>query len=252
MIHLRYFDKFINESVRPEEVDSYFKKYNDFKAKGIKLVNPSIEWKGPDDDYIKKEINEIPENLATVWLGKNANVKNLFPKMIEKLITILGPETDAAKRLRNGEVIMNGEIITGDIKKQIADDKEVQEEAINVIKEKGKLVDWSDMNISQTGNMGTLKDLTKYNVNQKVKSTGEKGIEEFIQFAKTLTGYKKADLVNYLPTYTDLLQNGKSKQYAPFLVNIPHSKKYHCIGGHKRSTIANQLEIPLKVWLIEF
>ena len=83
MIHLRYFDRFINEAVRPEEVDSYFKKYDELKAKGINLVNPVIKWKAPDDDYIVKEINEIPENLATNVLD---NIDTITRQVKQKLL----------------------------------------------------------------------------------------------------------------------------------------------------------------------
>jgi hypothetical protein len=253
MKYLKLFEQFINEAVKPEDVDFTFNNIDKLREEGKRVENPQIIWMIPTDEYIKEEIYEIPENLATVWLKEKPQTGNLFPKMIEKLIELL--PGDSGNLLKQGDVI-NGGIITNDIKKQIIEHKEIQDEVKNVIGNKGKLVDWSSDKISQTGNMGTLKDVTKYSVDKEVKSSGENGIIEFIEFAKTLESpaHAKSDLVNYLPTYLELLENGKTEQFAPFVVNVSHEagKNYHCIGGHKRSTICNQLGLPLKVWFIEF
>jgi hypothetical protein len=58
--------------------------------------------------------------------------------------------------------------------------------------------------------------------------------------------------------YFDNIENLRNERYrelpAPFVMKLPsggrEGNEYTLIGGHKRSTIANQLNVPISVWFI--
>jgi hypothetical protein len=63
-------------------------------------------------------------------------------------------------------------------------------------------------------------------------------------------------MANYLKTYDALVKNKSISLPAPFIINLKNDDKkpkpYHLVGGHKRTTVALQLGIPVKAWFIEF
>jgi hypothetical protein len=61
-------------------------------------------------------------------------------------------------------------------------------------------------------------------------------------------------LSNYLRNFDELVNEKSITKPAPFIINLKNNegKPYHLIGGHKRSTMALQLGIPVKAWYIQF
>ena len=59
--------------------------------------------------------------------------------------------------------------------------------------------------------------------------------------------------------YVSNIENLRNKRHmelpSPFVMKLPsggrNGNEYTLIGGHKRSTIANQLNVPISVWLID-
>jgi hypothetical protein len=71
---------------------------------------------------------------------------------------------------------------------------------------------------------------------------------------KTDLSQISADMERYLITYDELVKDKSISKPAPFIINLKNmdGKPYHLVGGHKRTTVALQLGIPVKAWFIEF
>ena len=140
--------------------------------------------------------------------------------------------------------------------------EEIRKEVFNLIKSAAKmeLQDWSLDKVKQTGNMGDLTQVFGPNSGKGgfkgevsfVK--GVEGIEDLRSRLKTDLAPNSKDMERYLITYDELVNEKSITKPAPFIINLKNTdgKPYHLIGGHKRSTIALQLGIPVKALFIEF
>jgi hypothetical protein len=114
--------------------------------------------------------------------------------------------------------------------------------------------------VKQTGNMGDLTQVFgtksgKGGIKGKISfQPGIEGIEDLRNRLKTDLLQISEDMANYLKTYDALVKDKSISLPSPFIINLKNTdgKPYHLVGGHKRSTIALQLGIPVTAWLIEF
>jgi hypothetical protein len=106
----------------------------------------------------------------------------------------------------------------------------------------GRMEEWDDEKISQTRGMGTLTDEQPH-----LKNTTSLGLIKQMSDDVNLQGYKK--------NIEDFRNERHRELPAPFVMRLPSGgrdgKEYTLIGGHKRSTIAHQLNLPVSVWFID-
>jgi hypothetical protein len=278
MNHLDSFEDFINEQKNlrrfftkltrrkkgqlPEEDFSKKPSSNKTLSKTNKLVRSgfkplaTIRWEEPNVSYVTKELHEILGNIPT-W----AEVAPQVLKKLPKTCSLLRKTSNSKDLTKVGEILDS-------IKKNLP--TEVKEELQNFILKNGRLVSWNESMINKTGNMGGfwMNDATtvdrsiwgkgeslqawKFNKLPSDIPKGEEGMKRLIELMKKDEKLRDT-FSSYLITYKNLLKNESLDLQAPWVVNVGHygDKQFHCIGGHKRSTVAIQLEEPLKVWLIE-
>ena len=141
--------------------------------------------------------------------------------------------------------------------------EEIRKEAFNLIKSAAKmgLQDWSLDKVKQTGNMGDLSQVFGTNSGRggwKGKLKLEAGVEGITKMKELIGSSSEPGfddtLKAYLRNFDELVNEKSITKPAPFIINLKNTdgKPYHLIGGHKRSTIALQLGIPVKALFIEF
>ena len=231
-----------------------------------------INWDEPDDKTILSELHELINNMELFFKPENfdrvyAKIPSVFNYVVKNYLKKDTTDKEEIKKLllnKNPESLGFGNI---EFKKDIVGvpdkdgiveggDPTCIKEVSNFIKSCSK-VTWND--VDSTGNMG---DLTKIFVTGsrlakmakiEVKNKGIKGIEEFKKLVPNSPLIK--DVENYLKTYDNLIKNnGKISLPAPFVINLEDNEgnDNRLIGGHKRSTIALQLGIPVQVLFIKF
>ena len=236
----------------------YLKLYEEFTTD----VKYSIVWQAPDDKLINQEMHELLNNCEFFFIKENfdkvfSKMPNFYFYIVKKY---LGKETTDKEEIRKLVVGKNPDSIgMGSDMEKFKENppQEIKKEAFTLIKS-GNLVDWTK--VKETGNMG---DLTQV-FGPKSGKGGTKGSVSFIPGVEGIEDLRSrldkdlsklsADLENYLITYDQLVKEKSITKPAPFIINLKNNdgKPYHLIGGHKRSTIALQLGIPVKAWFIEF
>jgi hypothetical protein len=232
-----------------------------------------IDWVTPDDKTILSELHELINNMELFFKPDNfdrvyAKIPSVFHYVVKNYLKKETTDKEEIKKLllnKNPESLGFGNI---EFKKDIVGvpdkdgiveggDPTCIKEVSNFIKS-CSVVTWKD--VDSTGNMG---DLTKifgstsgkggWKGSFQVKNKGIKGIEELKSALPTCP--IKADVERYLITYDDLIKNnGKISLPTPFVINLKDNQgnDNRLIGGHKRSTIALQLGIPVQVLFIKF
>jgi hypothetical protein len=236
----------------------YLKLYEDFQSE----TNFSIEWESPTDEYIKEEMHELFNNVSIFLKEENfdkvyAKLPSLFHHIAEKY---LKNDTKDVKEIRNLFAGKDPEIgpYMDDIKENPTE--EMKKEAFNLIRS-GIMEKWTTDLISKTGNMG---DLTQVFGKQSGKGGWkgnlklEGGIEGITKMKELIGSSSEPGFDDtmkaYLRNYDELLAEKTISKPAPFILNIGETteKPFHLIGGHKRSTIALQLGLPVTAWSINF
>jgi len=237
----------------------YLKLYEEFTTD----VKYSIEWQAPDDKLINQEMHELFNNCEFFFIKKNFDkVFSIMPNFYFYVVKkYLGKETTNKEEIRNLVVGKNPDSIGmgSDIEKfKENPPQEIKKEAFTLIKS-GNLVDWN-AKVEETGNMGDLTQVFgpksgKGGIKGSVSfKSGVEGIEDLRGRLNKDLSKLSADLERYLITYDELVKEKSITKPAPFIINLKNDdgKPYHLIGGHKRSTIALQLGIPVKAWYIQF
>ena len=237
----------------------YLKLYEEFNNK----ENYSIEWLAPDDELINQEMHELLNNCEFFFIEENFD--RVFSKMPSFYFYIvkkyLGKETTDKEEIRKLVVGKNPDSIgmgpdMGKFKENPPE--EIRKEAFNLIKS-GKLIDWNE--VDQTGNMGDLTQVFGPKSRKggwKGKLKLEAGVEGMTKMKKLIGSSSEPGfddtLKAYLRNFDELVNEKSITKPAPFIINLKNTdgKPYHLIGGHKRSTIALQLGIPVKALFIEF
>ncbi len=241
----------------------YLKLYEDFQSKN----DFSIDWQRPSDELIDQEMHELLNNIDFFFIEDNFD--KVFSKMpsfyfyiVKKYLKIETTDKEEIRKLvvgKNPDSIGMGPDIDGDDGFKKNPPEEIRKEAFNLIKS-GKLQDWTLDKVKQTGNMGDLTQVFgpnsgKGGIKGKISfQPGIEGIEDLRNRLKTDLLQISEDMANYLKTYDALVKDKSISLPAPFIINLKNKegKTSHLVGGHKRSTIALQLGIPVKAWYIEF
>lgn len=236
----------------------YLKLYEDFNQKY------SITWQAPSDELIKEEMHELLNNIDLFFIKENFDkVYSKLPSVYNYIVSkYLKKQTTDKEEIRSLVVGKNTDQIGigPDMESfKLNPPVDIKKEVLNLIKS-GKLQDWSLDKVKQTGNMGDLTQVFgpetgKGGIKGKVSFTkGVEGIEDLRSRLETDLAANSADMANYLKTYDALVKDKSISKPAPFIINLKNDdgKPYHLIGGHKRTTIALQLGIPVKAWFIEF
>jgi hypothetical protein len=236
----------------------YLKLYEQFQVDS----KFNITWESPTDELINKEMHELLNNCEFFFIKENFD--KVFNKMssfyfyvVKKYLKKETTDKEEIRKLIVGKTIDSiGMGPDMDVFKENPPE-EIRKEAFNLIKS-GKLQDWSLDKVKQTGNMGDLTQVFgpgKGGIKGKISlKSGVEGIEDLRSRLKTDLSQVSADMERYLITYDELVKEKSISKPAPFIINLKNDdgKPYHLVGGHKRSTIALQLGIPVKAWLIEF
>jgi hypothetical protein len=241
----------------------YLKLYEDFQSKN----DFSIDWQRPSDELIGQEMHELLNNIDFFFIEDNFD--KVFSKMpsfyfyiVKKYLKIETTDKEEIRKLvvgKNPDSIGMGPDMDGDDSFKKNPPEEIRKEAFNLIKS-GKLQDWTLDKVKQTGNMGDLTQVFgpnsgKGGIKGKISfQPGIEGIEDLRNRLKTDLLQISEDMANYLKTYDALVKDKSISLPAPFIINLKNKegKTSHLVGGHKRSTIALQLGIPVKAWYIEF
>ncbi len=241
----------------------YLKLYEDFQSKN----DFSIDWQRPSDELIDQEMHELLNNIDFFFIEDNFD--KVFSKMpsfyfyiVKKYLKIETTDKEEIRKLvvgKNPDSIGMGPDMDGDDSFKKNPPEEIRKEAFNLIKS-GKLQDWTLDKVKQTGNMGDLTQVFgpnsgKGGIKGKISfPPGIEGIEDLRNRLKTDLSQISEDMANYLKTYDALVKDKSISLPAPFIINLKNKegKTSHLVGGHKRSTIALQLGIPVKAWYIEF
>lgn len=180
---------------------------------------------------IEKAKDLLPERLQNIILDKQ-NIFEVLSNIKEDKLT----KTDSGAFSKS---LMSLMPICEELKK----DPVCIEEGLNLFRI-GKAQDWSDEKIKETGHMGKLSSFPEYNIKD---TNNPEELKDSISQNPNLKGF--------LYNVEQFLKEGEKKLPMPFVIKFPsghgNGKIYSCIGGHKRSSVAIQLGIPMKVWLID-
>ena len=236
----------------------YLKFYENFNEKY------SISWQGPTDELINQEMHELLNNIELFFIKDNFDkVYSKLPSVYNYIVSkYLKKETTDKEEIRGLVVGKNSDQIGlgADMESfKLNPPADIKKEVFNLIKS-GKLQDWSLDKVKQTGNMGDFTQVFgpnsgKGGIKGKISlKSGVEGIEDLRSRLKTDLSQVSADMERYLITYDELVKEKSISKPAPFIINLKNTdgKPYHLVGGHKRTTIALQLGIPVKAWFIEF
>jgi len=235
----------------------YLKLYEEFQEY-------SISWEGPTDELINQEMHELLNNVEFFFIKENFDkVYSKLPSLYHYIVSkYLKKGTTDKEEIRKLIIGKNPDSIG--LESEMESFKEnppsdIKKEVFNLIKS-GKLEDWSLDKVKQTGNMGDFTQVFGPNSGQggiwgKISfKSGVEGIEDLRSRLKTDLSQISADMERYLITYDELVKKKSISKPAPFIINLKNKegKPYHLVGGHKRTTIALQLGIPVKAWFIKF
>ena len=218
----------------------------------VEVSNPySVTWLEPTDTYFKQELDELTGNDMRFSKEEFFNPQNydkvysLLPHTFKMIAEhSKGSEIQNPKEIK--ETLLNKEISDlmddwDNFRKILIKDTKSQNEVMNLFK-KGKVEEWDNEKISNTFYMGPLTTHQP-----KIKNTTSSSLIKQIGDAPNMQGYKK--------NVQDFKSERHRKLPLPFIIRLPsggrEGKEYTLIGGHKRSTIATQLGIPVSVWLID-
>jgi len=237
----------------------YLKLYEEFNNK----ENYSIEWLAPNDELINQEMHELLNNCEFFFIEENfdkvfSRIPSFYFYVVKKY---LKKETTDKEEIRKLVVGKNSDSIgMGSDMEKFKENppQEIKKEAFNLIKS-GKLVDWNK--VEETGNMGDLTQVFGPKSGKggwKGKLKLEPGVEGITKMKELIGSSSEPGfddtLSKYLGNFDELVNEKSITKPAPFIINLKNNegKPYHLIGGHKRSTIALQLGIPVKAWYIQF
>jgi len=216
------------------------------------VSNPySVTWVEPTREYFIQELNELLGNSMRFSKVEYFNPQNydlmysLLPHTF-KLIAEHSKGSDVGDEQEIKDILLNKEIdeLMDDWDKfndVLMNDHKSIKEALNIFNI-GRMEEWDNEKISQTRGMGKLTDQQTY-----LKDTTSSGLIKQMGDNINLQGYKKN---------VEDFRDERHRELPPaFVIRLPSGgrdgKEYTLIGGHKRSTIANQLNVPISAWFID-
>ena len=161
-----------------------------------------------------------------------------------------GSEVDDEQEIK--DILLDKEISDlmndwDDFRKVLLNDRQSQREGFNLFN-KGKMEEWDDNKIDNTYYMGRFSKVFP----DALKDTTSSGL------IKQMTG-DDGNIKPHHKGYVSNIENLRNERHrelpSPFVMKLPsggrEGNEYTLIGGHKRSTIANQLNVPISVWFID-
>ena len=217
------------------------------------VTNPySVDWITPTEEYFTQELDELlgnnmrfskdeffhPQNYDTVY--------SLFPHTFKMIAEhSKGDNIESEEEIK--EILVGKEISElmddwNEFRSTLMSDKESQMEAFNLFR-MGTIEHWDDEKINTTFYMGNFSK----NFPDMFKDTTSSGLLKQMGDDVNLQGYSK-NIENF--------RNDRNLQLPPpFVMSLPNGGRegnmYTLIGGHKRSTVARQLNVPVDVWFID-
>lgn len=194
--------------------------------------NPySSTWLEPTKEYFTQELDELLGNDTRFSKDEFFHPQNydLMYSLLPHTFKIIaehskGSDIDNEQEIK--DILLNKEISNlmddwENFREVLLKDKQSQKEGFNLFN-KGKMEPWDEEKINSTFNMGNKKTWLS------------KGYE------KNIKDFKKEKTRELPPPFVMRLPSGGIK-----------GNEYILIGGHKRSTAAIQLGIPVTVWFID-
>ena len=242
--------------------ESYKKRIQ--KLAGIvisEITNPySVEWVVPDVSYFNQELDELLGNemrfsKAEFFHPTNYDIMyQIMPYTFKKIAEhSSGKELKSPQQIK--EILLDKEINElmpdwGSFRKKLMGDSKCRSEALSIFR-RGKLTDWPAEKIQNTFYMGKFKDifgdwmfkgknLSSSNLLKQMKDDEGETLDNMKGYEKNIQDFR----------------NERHRELPPaFIMELPtggrDGKQYNLIGGHKRSTISHQLNVPIKVWFIK-
>ena len=245
----------------------YLKLYEEFQIDS----KFNITWEAPTDKVINDEMHELLNNCEFFFIEENfdkvfSKIPSFYFYIVKKYLNKETTDKEEIRKLvvgKNPDSIGMGPDMGGDNSFKKNPPEEIRKEAFNLIKSAAKmgLQDWSLDKVKQTGNMGDLSQVFGTNSGKggwKGKLKLEAGVEGITKMKELIGSSSEPGfddtLKAYLRNFDELVNEKSITKPAPFIINLKNTdgKPYHLIGGHKRSTIALQLGIPVKALFIEF
>jgi hypothetical protein len=254
----------------------YLKPYQRFLSLN-ENIDYNVEWIEPTEEYFIQELDEFfrvikyskqpgaylhPSNIKIMMklipttLTKFAELvqekaPDLLPTNLQKLS--IKSKNNLIKILTN---IKEDELVKTDagmfseslmklipICQELKKDPRCREEGLELFG-MGEVVNWSEEEILQTGHMGKISSFDEYGIDDTSDP------EQLLKQVET-----NPNLSGFLHNVQQFIKPGVKVLPMPFVVKFPSGhgdgKIYSLIGGHKRSSIAIQLGIPIKVWFID-
>jgi hypothetical protein len=216
------------------------------------VSNPySITWIEPTREYFIQELNELLGNSMRFGKEEFFNpinydvVYSILPHTF-KMIAEYSKGSDIENEQEIKDILLNKETDElvddwGEFQDVIMNDPKSKREALNLYN-MGRMEEWDDDKISQTRGMGKLT-----NQQPHIKDTTSSGLIKQMGDNINLQGYKK--------NVEDFRHERHRELPPPFVMRLPSGgrdgKEYTLIGGHKRSTVASQLNLPITAWFID-
>ena len=222
------------------------------------VTNPyTVNWVPPTEEYFKQELDELLGNEMRFSKNEFFHPQNydmmysLFPHTF-KMIAEHSKGDDIESKQEIKEILLGKEIYElmddwGDFRHILMGDKESQMEAFNLFK-MGTMEHWDDEKINTTFYMGNFGE----NFPDMFKDTTSSGLLKQMKD-------EEGEIPNHFKGYSKNIENFRENRNLelppPFVMSLPSGGRegnvYTLIGGHKRSTVARQLGVPVDVWFID-
>ena len=222
------------------------------------ISNPySITWLEPTKEYFIQELNELLGNSMRFSKDEFFHPQNydlmysLFPHTF-KLIAEHSKGSDVENEQEIKDILLDKEISDlmddwEDFKNVLLNDDQSKSEAFNLFSI-GRMEEWGDDKINNTFYMGRFSK----EFPGMFKDTTSSGL---IKQMTDDDGEVRLQHRGYVNNIENLRKQRHKELPAPFVMKLPsggrEGNEYTLIGGHKRSTIANQLNVPISVWFID-
>jgi hypothetical protein len=221
------------------------------------VSNPySITWLEPTKEYFTQELEELLGNGMRFSKNEFFHPQNydlmysIFPHTFKMIAEhSKGSEVENEQEIK--DILLDKEIDNlmddwGDFRQVLLNNKQSQREGFNLFN-MGRMEDWDDDKINNTFYMGKFSK----EFPGMFKDTTSSGL---IKQMKNDNGEVNPNHKGYVSNIENLRNKRHIELPAPFVMKLPsggrEGNEYTLIGGHKRSTIAHQLNVPTSVWFI--
>ena len=222
------------------------------------VTNPySVNWIPPTEEYFTQELDELLGNDMRFSKNEFFHPQNydimfsLFPHTF-KMIAEHSKGDDIQSEQELKEILVGKEISElmddwKDFRHILMGDKESQMEAFNLFR-MGTMERWDDEKTNTTFYMGNFgenfpdmfKDTTSSGLLKQMKDEEGETPDHFKGYSKNIENFRNDRDIELPPPFVMLLPSGGRE-----------GNTYTLIGGHKRSTVARQLNVPVDVWFID-